>query len=192
MPVKFKASLSLPCLMTRPPLLFVTSVLLALAACNPAFNWREVRPDNTALTALLPCKPDTAQRVVPLGGQNTELAMLGCDAGGATFAVAVATVDAGQAAAVLTGWQAATLANMKALGAGQAEPLKIVGAALQPPATLVRATGQRADGSQVQSQTAYFAQGRQVFQAVVYADRIAPAVADAFFSGLKFEGGDRP
>lgn len=56
-------------------------LLLLLAACNPVFNWREVRPDNTALTLLLPCKPDKAQRSVPLGGRPTELAMLACDAG---------------------------------------------------------------------------------------------------------------
>ncbi len=33
---------------------------LFLGACNPSLNWREVRPDNTALSLLLPCKPDKA------------------------------------------------------------------------------------------------------------------------------------
>lgn len=174
-------------LMTRLILLFAASVLTVLAACNPTFNWREVRPDNTRLSALLPCKPDKAQRSVPLGGQPTELAMLGCDAGGATFAIAVATVgDAGQVAAVLAGWQTATLANIKG-GSSQVAPLQVSGAALQPQAVLVRATGQRGNGSVVQSQAAYFAQGRQVFQAVIYADRLTPEVAETFFSGLKFE-----
>ncbi|MDO8373390.1 MAG: hypothetical protein Q7T39_15795, partial [Polaromonas sp.] len=88
--------------MTR---VMAAGLLLLLTACNPVFNWREVRPDNTALSLLLPCKPDKAQRSVPLGGRPTELAMLGCDAGDATFAVAVATLDdAAQAAAVLAGW----------------------------------------------------------------------------------------
>ena len=64
--------------------------LLALAACSPAFNWREVRPENTRLSLLLPCKPDKAQKVVPLGGKPTVLSMLGCEAEGMTFAVAVA------------------------------------------------------------------------------------------------------
>ncbi|MGC1174079.1 hypothetical protein [Polaromonas sp.] len=164
--------------------------LLLLTACSPAFNWREVRPDNTALSLLLPCKPDKASRSVPLGGQPTELAMLGCDAGGATFAVGVATVkDTSQVAAALAGWQAATLANMKAAGAGQAAPLKVPGASVQPPALLVRATGQRANGSAVQSQAAYFAHGAQVFQAVIYADSISPEVAETFFSSLKLDDG---
>lgn len=166
------------------------SLLLLLAACNPVFNWREVRPDNTALTVLLPCKPDKAQRSVPLGGRPTELAMLGCDAGDATFAVAVATLDdAAQAAPVLAGWQTATLANLKATGGGQTSPLKLPGADALPPAVLVRASGQRTDGRAVQSQAAYFSQGRQVFQAVIYADKIDPEVAETFFSSLKLDAG---
>lgn len=180
-----------------PALPFMTSLTtrllaasLLLMACSPAFNWREVRPDNTAVSLLLPCKPDKASRSVPLGGQTTELAMLGCDAGGATFAIAVATVkDGSQVAAALAGWQAATLANMKATGAGQAAPLKVPGASVQPPALLVRATGQRANGSAVQSQAAYFAHGAQVFQAVIYADRISPEIAETFFSSLKLDAG---
>ncbi|MDI1271596.1 MAG: hypothetical protein PSV40_21120 [Polaromonas sp.] len=179
--------------MTPPLMARVTAaslLLLLLAACNPVFNWREVRPDNTALTLLLPCKPDKARRSVPLGGRPTELAMLGCDAGDATFAVAVATLDdAAQAAAVLAGWQTATLANLKADG-GQTGPLTLPGADALPPAVLVRASGQRADGRAVQSQAAYFSQGRQVFQAVIYADRMDPEVAETFFSSLKLDGGN--
>ena len=97
--------------------------------------------------------------------------------------------DASQVAAALAGWQAATLANMQAAGAGQAAPLKVPGASVQPPALLVRATGQRANGSAVQSQAAYFARGAQVFQAVIYADRISPEVAETFFSSLKLDDG---
>jgi len=176
-------------LLPRLRVLFVLAAGLLLA-CSPAFNWREVRPDNTTLALLLPCKPDKATRNVPLGGQSTELAMLGCDAGGATFAVAMTMLpDASQVAAVLAGWRAATLANMKAAGAGEAAPLKVPGAATQPPAVLVRADGRRADGSAVQSQAAYFSQGGQIFQAVIYADRISPEVSETFFSSLKLDGG---
>ena len=165
------------------------ATLLALAGCSPAFNWREVRPDSTRLNLLLPCKPDKAQKVVPLGGQPTTLSMLGCEAGGATFAVAVADLgDAARAAAVLALWQGLTLANMKAApGTAQALPLTIRGASAAPPVARVQARGQRADGTPVTGQAAYFAQGSQVFQVVVYAPQIAPEVAETFFSSLKFE-----
>jgi hypothetical protein len=163
--------------------------MLALAACSPTFNWREVRPEGTRLNLLLPCKPDKAQKVVPLGGQATTLSMLGCDAGGATFAVAVADVgDAARAASVLALWQDLTLVNMKAApGSRQLLALKIPGAAVGVPVSRVQAQGQRADGTAVSGQAAYFAQGSQVFQVVMYAPQIAPEVAETFFTSLTFE-----
>lgn len=176
---------------------------LALTACSPAFNWREVRPDNTRLSLLLPCKPDRAQKTVPLGGQPTVLAMLGCDAGGATFAVAVADLgDAAKAGPVLAQWQSLTLANMKAgpraadpgPGGTQVVPLKLPGASAEPAPLLVSAQGQRADGTAVTGRAAYFAQGSQVFQVVMYAGATqrdaapqAVEVAETFFASLKFE-----
>ena len=158
-----------------------------LAACNPTFNWREVRPDETRLGLLLPCKPDKAEKIVPLGGRPTPLRLLGCDAGGATFAVAVADMgDAAQVAEVLTQWQNVTLANMKA-GAPQLTPLVLKGAAPSPAPVLVKAQGRRADGTAVSGQAAYFAQGTQVFQAVVYAGKLSPDVAETYFASLSFE-----
>lgn len=96
--------------------LFLSTLLaLALSGCNPTFNWRDVRPDGTRLSLLMPCKPDKAQKKVPLGGSPTELMMLSCDAGGMTFAVGTADVgDAAKVAAALAQWQAVTLANIKA------------------------------------------------------------------------------
>lgn len=168
---------------------FAASALLALAACSPAFNWREVRPENTRLSLLLPCKPDQAQKIVPLGGTPTTLFMLGCEAAGATFAVAVADLgDAAKTAPTLAQWQRVTLANMGAQpGASRVTPLRLSGAAAQPAPLLVTAQGQRADGTLVSGQAAYFAHGSQVFQAVIYAAQIAPEATETFFSSLKFE-----
>lgn len=178
--------------------------LSALSACSPALNWRDVRPDNTGLSLLLPCKPDKVQKTVPLGGQPTELRLLGCDADGATFAVAVADLgDASKAAAVLLHWQNLTLANMRAPLPGERPapaspdapatlatevmPFKLPGVNAASPAVLVKASGRRADGSSVMGHAAYFSQGTQVFQVVLYADKLKPEVSDAFFSSLKLE-----
>ena len=45
--------------MSRFPVFFAAALAagLALAGCSPAFNWREVRPENTHLQVLLPCNP---------------------------------------------------------------------------------------------------------------------------------------
>jgi hypothetical protein len=176
--------------MPRPSFTFVLPLLalMLLQGCSPSFNWRDVRPEGTSLSLLLPCKPDRAQRTVPLGGSPTELNMLGCDAGGATFAVASADIgDASKAAEVLTQWQKLTLANMKAAPDTQGVALKVSGAAAAPPGVLVKAQGQRADGTAVTGQAAYFAKGTQVFQAVMYAGKVPPEASETFFSSIKFE-----
>ena len=165
--------------------IYAALVVAGLVGCNPTFNWRDVRPDGTRLALLMPCKPDKTQRTVPIAGQPTELNLLSCDAGGVTFAIAAADVrDATLAAVALVQWQSATLANIKAL-ATPGDAFKLPG--LTSGAVVVKAIGQRANGKVVSSQALYFAQGTQVFQAVMYADSIAPDVADTFFSGLKFE-----
>ena len=165
--------------------LTVLTSLPVLTACSPTFNWRDVRPEGTRLALLMPCKPDKAQRTVPMAGQPTALNLLSCDAGGVTFAVSVADVDdAAKTAAVLVQWQSATLANFKALPT-PGTAFKLPG--LTSAGVMVKATGQRANGQVVSSQAAYFAQDSRVFQAMMYADNISPDVADTFFSGLKFE-----
>ena len=170
-----------------------------LAGCNPALNWRETRIKDTALVAMLPCKPDAGARVVSLGGRDVSLHMTGCDAGGATFAVAYANLDKSSAPdAVLAQWRTATLANMGAV-ASREVPLGGMPSATSSATSsgtpgagstglmLVTAQGRRKDGSAVAMQGAWFAKDSQVFHAVVYAERISPDVTEAFFSGLRLQ-----
>ena len=161
--------------------------LLVLAACSPTFNWREVRVEPSPLKAMLPCKPDKATRQVPMAGRNVDLQVLGCDTGGATFAVLFADIgDATRSGEVLAQWKQATLSNMRSR-AGKEEPFLPPGGIALRESIHIVAAGQRADGSAVESHAAYFARGTQVYQAVIYADRLQPQWAETFFSGLKFE-----
>jgi hypothetical protein len=170
--------------MLRP--VFAAAVL-GLAACSPTLNWREVRAESTPLKAMLPCKPDKGSRTVPMAGRQVQLQVLACDTGGATFAILAGDVgDPLRSGEVLAQWRAATLANMRA-GQAQQRNFLPAGAVALPQSLLITATGQRADGSKVESQAAYFARGSQVVQAVIYADRVAPETAEVFFSGLAFE-----
>ena len=177
----------MPVLKISSRLLTAAAAALLLAACNPAFNWRDVRPEGTSLGLLMPCKPDMAVKKVPLGGQAASLQLLGCDAGDLTFAVASAEVaDAAQVPAVLAAWQQSTLVNMKAAKADNVSSLTLKGAT-GGPAVWVKATGVRTDGTPVAGQAVYFAQGATVFQAVIYGRQIRPDVADTYFSGMKFD-----
>lgn len=72
--------------------LIVFNAALMMLACTPAFNWRDVAFDGLPVAALLPCKPDRGERMVPLAGAPRQMVMAGCEAGGATFTVAVVNV----------------------------------------------------------------------------------------------------
>ncbi|WP_298932720.1 hypothetical protein [uncultured Ramlibacter sp.] len=159
----------------------------AATACSPTFNWREVRAESGTLRASLPCKPDKATRQVPMAGRQVDLHVLGCEAGGATFAVLYADIgEAGRAGEALAQWKQATLANMRATGVREQPFLPPGGFALRE-AVQVVASGQRADGSKVESHAAYAARGSQVVQAVIYSDALKPEMAAGFLAGLRLE-----
>ena len=170
----------------------VAEVALAAAACTPSLNWREVRLASTTAVALLPCKPDRAERSVPLGGEPTTLAVSGCEAGGATFALMAAKVPAGRAPdELLAGWQQATLANMRVSGTPARQPFHPPKGLPLAHAQRVVAQGQQADGRSVTAQAVWTARtagdgGTELVHAVMYAERPQPAVADAFFEGIKW------
>lgn len=174
----------------RPAL--CAAVALAAAACTPSLNWREVRLAPTTAVALLPCKPDRAERSVPLGGEPTTLAVSGCEAGGATFALMAAKVPAGRAPdELLAGWQQATLAHMRAQGTPERRPFTPPGARALPHAQRLTARGQRPDGRPVMAQAVWSAQaaaggGTELLHAVVYAERLRPEAADAFFDAIRW------
>ncbi|KRC11204.1 hypothetical protein ASE11_20270 [Hydrogenophaga sp. Root209] len=161
---------------------------LALTACNPTFNWRELRPEGTPVQALMPCKPETAERSVPLGGAPTVLHMHSCKAGGLTFALAWADVqDAAAVPATLTDWQRAALAAIRVDPALQADPAHrwaatVAGSTL---AQGITALGIDPQGQPVQSRAVYFARGSQVFQAAMYGVAPSDEVSTTFFDGLK-------
>ncbi len=94
-------------------MLFVAIGLAWMAtACTPAFNWRDVGFDATPVGALLPCKPDRGERTVALAGAPRQMVMAGCEAGGATFTVAVVNAqDVAQVGAVQAQLRAANKAT---------------------------------------------------------------------------------
>jgi hypothetical protein len=112
-------------------------------ACSPAYNWREVPLG--PLTALLPCKPDQAKRVVRLGEQELPLEMVGCETRATLLAVShIMLKNPGQADAVLADWRAATLVTMRSMNVTevpQVKGLTTIGTAVQ-----LKASGRRPDG----------------------------------------------
>ncbi len=166
----------------RSGLVVIAVILLGLGACSPALNWRSVALGELALT--LPCKPDRAQRTVPLGSQNLDMEMVGCEADGALFAVSRVGVPLGGDAEQLQAWwQAASLQQMKAQGSPVLTPLSSSAQALALRG--MTASGQAADGHAVQARLAWVAAGADVYHFAVYAARITPEMAEPFFEGVK-------
>lgn len=178
------------------------ALVLGLAACSPALNWRSVAVTEAALQVTLPCKPELAVRTVELAGAPLALSLLSCDADGATFAVSYATLtDPSRTGAALEHWRAATLARLgvavspvsgPAAGASaptEMQPFVPAGALALPQAVRTTVQGKRPDGSAVTAHAVWFARamGSEVraYHAVVFADKARPAVADTFFGGLE-------
>lgn len=164
------------------------AALLALGACSPTFNWRELRLDGTPLLALMPCKPESATRPVPLAGTPTELHMHSCEAGGLRFAVAWADVgNAAQVPVALAAWRAASLQAIRVAPTPTDDATHHWGVTVAgaPAAQGVKAQGQDPQGQPVQTRVAYFAQGTRVYQAAVYGPKLPDEAVDAFFAGLR-------
>lgn len=168
--------------------LFWAALALTLAACSPTYNWRELRDDAIPLKAIIPCKPDRGERVVPLGGQARTLHMHSCEAGGQTFAIGWIDMPAEAGAAeVLAAWRQATLANL-GIDADRATDPSFDWPARVPGADQARgldASGQRQDGVAVQVRAAYFVHGGRAYQAAMYGQRIPTEVAANFFEALR-------
>ena len=166
------------------------ALVALMAACSPDQNWRQITFDGTSLKAQLPCKPDRTTREVPLGGVPVQLSVAGCESGGAMLAVMTASLAPGaDAQAVLVGWQQATLANLQVQSAAQTESWKRAGMLPLGAAQRIQAQGRRANGQPVTAQAVWgaLAEGDhlRVLHAVVYADKIAPDLAQALFDGVQ-------
>jgi hypothetical protein len=160
---------------------------IALVACAPALDWRELRPAGTQLQLLFPCKPTSQQRTLNLAGAPVALTLHACQAGNLTWALSHADVaDPARVASALTELKAAAQIKM-----GQPEVAWV--ALITPGATpnaqsgLARFSISGADRQALQMHVAVFAHGTRVFQAAVLGSSVPAEAADAFFSSLRVQ-----
>lgn len=69
-----------------PATLFLVAVF-ALAACQPSYNWREIREADAGYRILLPAKPVSMSRPIDLDGIEVTMAMTGARVDEALFTV---------------------------------------------------------------------------------------------------------
>lgn len=158
---------------------------VALTACSPALDWRQVRPPDSQVQLLFPCKPMTQVRRVTLAGQELRLSLHACSAGGQTWALAHADLGdpsrLGPAQAELLVSAAANLGAQPT--AGQA--LQVAGATPHAGSQRMRVAGQLPDGSPVTEEVAVFAYGTRVYQATALGTVLSAEAVQTFIGSLR-------
>jgi hypothetical protein len=168
----------------RPVL--AAAALLALGACSPTLDWRQVRPEGSPLQALFPCKPKTHARTVALAGAQVRMSLYACTTGGHTYALSLAdTGDPAQVTPALRALREAT-ANNLAAREPQASALQVPGMTPNPEAQRMRVSGTLPDGQAVVQVAGYFAHATTVYQVNVVGPNPPPEAVRTFFSGLQF------
>lgn len=181
--------------------------LIALSACTPRYDWRDVRGTDAPYTVLLPAKPSTHTRSVNLGGIQASMTMTAAEIGDVTFAVGTAELpDAAQAQAALLVMRETLVKNIggvvrrekRSLGsqdstieldAGPAAPASPVGAAGKPTASGAGAVPAVHSGRTTALHARFLARGRRVYQVIVMgADKSIPQDAiDTFLTSFRLE-----
>lgn len=164
--------------------LAAAGLLLALAGCAPALDWRDVRIGGAA-SGLLPCKPTVQERKVQLAGRTVAMGLQACSAAGQTWALAQADLgDPAQVTVALDELVRSAAANIGADGgAGRAVP--VPGATPNPRARRVSLAGRGAAGAPVRMEVQVFTLGTQVFQATALGSSLDTDALDAFFGSLR-------
>lgn len=173
----------MPCTRT---LLFLLACV-PLVGCSPTLDWREVRPPESQLVLLFPCKPSAQGRPVPLAGQPVRLTLHACSAGGQTWGLVFADVaDPARIAPALADFVASATSNI-AGAATRAAPFRVRGATPNPGSQRLLLQGKLPDGRTVSMQVAVFTHGTRVFQATVLGEQLSTEAVDTFFDGLHIQ-----
>lgn len=157
---------------------------LGLLACSPSLNWRTVPV--VQLAALLPCKPDHAERMIEMADGQRMLSVWGCEADGALFAVSHMRIDPpAHSEDVVAAWQRAALHNIPG---AVSQPLAFNSPApagqAAPTGLMLRATGTGPDGQALQAQLAWFQRGADVYHLAVFSHKLTGPMTETFFTEL--------
>lgn len=169
---------------------WVTVVVLGLAACSPTYDWREWLVGGD-LALWMPCKPSKISREVKLGSQSLTMTVHGCEAGGQSWAISqIQVADPAQAAGVQQALNESLAANLSTPLPPAQKP---VAPGLQQASELRRyeLQGRGQDGSAVSADVWSFVRGAQVYQATVLqrgggGGSAEKDARDTYFGALKF------
>lgn len=182
---------------------------LVLPGCSPGLDWREVRAAQGRVVALFPCKPKAQDRVLPVAaGADWPATLQVCDAQDMTFAVLTLTrpevstapstapstvpssvpssVPVVDLASARSGLQRSAVQRWGPIDADPGVP-----AGLKLPTVIVphwqRHRRSGSDGRSTETLALFFEHQGSALQITLSGSRLDPAVAEAFFAGLRLE-----
>ena len=159
---------------------------LALVACSPTLNWREVRNADAGYLVLLPAKPASHTRTVTLGELKVEMQMTAAEADDMNFAVASALVeDAGQRKNALELMQQAMVKNIRGSIAGEKTLMLKDGSS----ATEIEAGGTMPNGRRMKLYARFAMKEQRIYQAVAIGpeDRLNAEIAETFLASFSLQ-----
>jgi hypothetical protein len=175
----------------NPPMRRPTQLALLLgasiAACTPALDWRDVRPEGSAASLQFPCKPQSQTRQAALDGEATTMTLVSCTADGLTFALVHADLgDPARVTPALIAMRKALVANLGA-NQGVVKPFVLTGMTPSPEAVRLRVSGHTPEGAPIVEEAVLFTRGTRVYQAAVLGARPDAAAVELFFESLRLE-----
>lgn len=175
---KFKSHAGVDNWAMRKLFCFGATVLILsglLTACEPSLNWRASQIEGSNLSFDLPCKPDKTVKPVNMAGLQLELAVVGCEADDAVWAVMSTQVPpTADRDELLQGWRQATLKNIRASQVEEV-PWTLGKIAVLPGAISINALGFSATGQPVSARAVWFSHvegnSMRMVHAVVYQNK---------------------
>ena len=161
------------------------AALFVLAGCTPVLDWREVRPEGSAARVLFPCRPASHARALRLGGDQVEMSMYSCAAGGTVYALSFANIkDRTRVRDAVDDLAVAVQSHFQPVEAAASQPTVVRG--MTPAgATTWRLAGRLRDGRPMQERTLLFSHGTHVYQATMLGSSLDAEAQEMFFDALR-------
>lgn len=151
---------------------------LALTACSPQFNWREITGETVPFRVLMPAKPVSFTRDIDLDGKKVAMSMTAAEVGETTFAVGVISLDnPDQASKALEAIRTALVNNI----GGTASAVSLPGASAGT--TDFHASGHNRSGQPVRLVARLTTQEGRAYQALILGntDDVNDDIIDTYF-----------
>jgi hypothetical protein len=165
----------------KMPMTVLLVLLIALSACSPGLDWREVNPAESGARALFPCKPEVSNRLAT-PTEPSRMGLAHCKAAGLSFALAWAELaDPAQIAPALLQMRL-SVASKLAATAAPPQPIQLPG--MTPNG---EAQWQSLSAPSQQAKVAVFSRGLLVYQLVMTGPKRDDAAWENFKASIRLD-----